>query len=100
MLLFSLTNRSATYQRYINSILFNYLNNFYIVYLNDILIYLDNELKHEIYIKKILSQLQNAKLQIDIKKTEFHVTCTKYLEFIVTTKDIKVNFEKVAIITF
>jgi len=43
---FRLINGPATYQRYINNILFNYLNKFYIVYLDDILIYLDNKLKH------------------------------------------------------
>ena len=39
-------NGPATYQRYINDVLFNYLNEFYTVYLDDILIYSDNELKH------------------------------------------------------
>jgi len=37
-----------------NNVLFNYLNNFYIAYLDDILIYLDNELEYELYIKKVL----------------------------------------------
>ena len=43
---FGLINRLATYQRYINNVLFNYLNKFYIVYLDNILIYLDNKLKY------------------------------------------------------
>ena len=43
---FGLTNRPATYQRYINNVLFDYLNKSYIVYLDNILIYSDNELKH------------------------------------------------------
>ena len=50
------------YQWYINNILFNYLNKFYIVYLDDILIYLDNKLKHQVYIKKALKRLQNVGL--------------------------------------
>jgi hypothetical protein len=37
-----------------NNILFNYLNDFYIAYLNNILIYSNNELEHELYIKKVL----------------------------------------------
>jgi len=37
-----------------NDVLFNYLDDFYIAYLNDILIYLDNELEYELYIKKVL----------------------------------------------
>jgi len=43
---FRLINRLAMYQRYINNVLFNYLNKFCIVYLDDILIYLNNKLKY------------------------------------------------------
>jgi hypothetical protein len=42
------------YQRYINKVLFNYLNDFCIVYLNNILIYSDNVLKYKHYIKLVL----------------------------------------------
>jgi hypothetical protein len=45
------------YQQYINDILFNYLNVFYIVYLNNILIYLENLLKHKTYVKLVLKRL-------------------------------------------
>jgi hypothetical protein len=37
-----------------NDILFNYLDDFYIAYLDNILIYSDDELEHELYIKKVL----------------------------------------------
>ena len=37
-----------------NEVLFDYLNEFYTTYLNDILIYLDNALEYENYIKLIL----------------------------------------------
>ena len=57
MLLFGLTNGLATYQRYINDVLFNYLNVFYMAYLNDILIYSNNELEHQEHIKKVLIRL-------------------------------------------
>jgi len=43
---FRLMNGPVTYQRYINNVLFNYLNKFYMAYLDNILIYLDNELEH------------------------------------------------------
>jgi hypothetical protein len=54
VLLFGLTNSPATYQRYINKVLFNYLNNFCTAYLNNILIYSNNVLKHKHYIKLVL----------------------------------------------
>ena len=40
-----------------NNVLFNYLNNFYTAYLNNIIIYSNNELEHETYIKKVLERL-------------------------------------------
>src|SRR5204862_8010545 len=79
---FGLTNGPATYQRYMNNILFDYLDDFCTAYLNDILIYSDNELEHEEHVKKVLQYLRNAGLQADIKKSEFSVKQTKYLGFI------------------
>jgi len=40
-----------------NDVLFDYLDDFCTAYLNDILIYLDNELEHETYMKKVLDRL-------------------------------------------
>ncbi len=37
-----------------NDMLFDYLDDFYTTYLDNILIYLENELDYEIYIKKVL----------------------------------------------
>ena len=45
-----------------NNMLFNYLDNFYIVYLNNILIYSNNKLKYKLHIKKVLKQLHNIGL--------------------------------------
>jgi hypothetical protein len=66
-------------------VLFDYLDNFCTTYLDNILIYSDNVLKHKHYIKLVLQRLQEAGLQVNIKKTEFHVTHTKYLGFIIST---------------
>ena len=68
-----------------NEVLFDYLDEFCTVYLDNILIYSDNALEHENYVKLVLQYLREAGLQVDIKKTEYHVTCTKYLGFIIST---------------
>jgi len=81
-----------------NNVLFNYLNDFYTAYFNNIIIYSDNKLEHETYIKKVLDCFYNAGLQVDIKKCEFEVKRTKYLKFIVSTSSIKVDLEKVKVI--
>ena len=57
VMLFNLCNESVLFQEYINNTLCKHLNKFYTAYLNDILIYFDNELKHDIHVKLILRKL-------------------------------------------
>ena len=59
---FRLINGPATYQWYINDILFDYLNKFCTAYLDNILIYSDNKLKHQVHVKKVLERLRNTGL--------------------------------------
>ena len=59
---FGLTNGPATYQRYMNDVLFDYLDEFCTAYLDDILVYSDDELEHQVHVKKVLERLRNAGL--------------------------------------
>jgi hypothetical protein len=68
------------------------------MYLNNILIYLKNLLEYKTYVKLVLERLRETELQANIKKSEFKVTCIKYLGFIILTADIKVNKSKTEII--
>jgi hypothetical protein len=80
---FKLVNVSSTFQRYINWALQDFLNKFCSVYVNDILIFTNESLhQHQNHVQKILLQLQEVSLQIDINKCEFEVKSTKYLGFI------------------
>ena len=54
ILFFGLYNGPAFFQRYINNVLFDYLNNFCTAYVDDIFIYLKNPKNYEIQVKKIL----------------------------------------------
>jgi hypothetical protein len=49
-------------------------------------------------VKKVLERLQNARLQVDIRKCKFGVKRTKYLGFIVSTDSIKTDLDKVKIV--
>ena len=91
---FGLTNGPATYQRFMNDVLFDYLDDFCTAYLDDILIYSENELDHQEHVRKVLLRLREAGLQADIRKSEFSVTRTKYLGFYVSTDGIAVDPEK------
>ena len=81
-----------------NDVLFDYLDDFCTAYLDDILIYSDNELEHTEHVCKVLQRLINAGLQADIKKSEFGVTRTKYLGFIISTDSIETDLEKTSAI--
>jgi hypothetical protein len=95
---FGLTNGPAAFQRFVNDLFMDCLDHFLTIYLDDILIYSQNELDHEIQVKKVLNQLRQAGLQTDIKKCEFHVKQTKYLGFIISTEGIEVDSVKIKII--
>jgi len=84
---FKLVNVWSIFQRYINRVLWDFLNEFYSVYVNNILIFTDELLhQHWNHVWKILLWLWEAGLQIDIDKCEFEVKSIKYLEFILKVK--------------
>jgi hypothetical protein len=45
-----------------NIVLFDYLDDFYIIYLNDIFIYSDNKLEHKEHVCKVLLRLRKTGL--------------------------------------
>jgi len=59
---FKLTNSFTTFQKYLNKTLIKYLNQFCSAYINNILIYLEDLAKYNIYILLVLEQLKAAKL--------------------------------------
>src|SRR5436190_16123857 len=94
-MLFKLTNMSAMFQKLINHVLYDYLNEFVIAYLNDIIIYFKNKKNHKKHVKKILKKLQEKNLYLKSKKCKFHKQQVKYLEYIVTTEKLEMNSEKI-----
>jgi hypothetical protein len=51
VLLFKLTNGLATFQRYINDVLFDLLNITYTIYLDDIIIFSNNPVEHKAHVR-------------------------------------------------
>ncbi|XP_044718021.1 reverse transcriptase (RNA-dependent DNA polymerase) domain-containing protein [Hirsutella rhossiliensis] len=94
---FGLTGAPATFQRYINHTLRDFLDEFCSAYIDDILIYSSGSLAdHRNKVKQVLARLRNAGLQIDIDKCDFEAKSVKYLGFIVEAgKGIRVDPEKV-----
>ena len=98
MLLFKLTNESISFQQYMNDVLWDFLNDFCQVYLDNILIYSKMKKKHRNHVKLVLSQLREAELQVNIRKCEFNVEETVFLEVIVSELDLRMNLSKVTVI--
>ncbi|KAL3708702.1 hypothetical protein TMatcc_006686 [Talaromyces marneffei ATCC 18224] len=92
---FGLTNGPATFQRLVNDLFMDCLDQFLIAFVDDLLIYSENEIEHEIHVKRVLERLREAGLQAAIHKCEFHVTRTKFLGFILTPEGIEVDQEKI-----
>ena len=98
---FGMTNAFNTFQQYINWILHQYLNNFCSVYLNNVLIFTNGtQSEHHKHVNKMLNCFNKTGLFLNIKKCEFEVTRTKYLEFIVNAGvSIQMDPEKIKVIT-
>jgi hypothetical protein len=69
---FGLTNAPASFQHFINDILWPYLNMFITAYLNDILIYSNNLNDHQNHVLKVLEALSKASLHLKPEKCKFH----------------------------
>lgn len=97
---FGLTGAPATFQRYVNHTLREYLDEFVSAYLDDTLVFSDGSLAdHRHKVKLVLQKLQEAGLQLDIDKCEFECQSVKYLGFIIEVgKGIRMDPEKVAAI--
>ena len=95
--LFGLTSAPATFQRYINDTLREFLDEFVSAYIDDVLIYSDGSLKdYRKKVKKVLLRLQEASLQVDINKCEFETRSVKYLGFIIDArKGIRIDPKKI-----
>jgi hypothetical protein len=95
---FGLTNAPATFQRMINEVLKEYIDNFVIVYLDDILIYSDTLEEHEQHVHQVLETLQAANLLVEPEKCQFHVQEVNFLGHIISPGQIKMDPAKVAAI--
>jgi hypothetical protein len=68
---FGLKNAPPTFQRLMNDILKEFLDEFVVVYIDDILIYSENFEEHIEHIRKVFEKLREVKLKIKLKKCKF-----------------------------
>ena len=72
VILFGLTGVPATFQRYINWVLRDYLDEFCTVYVDDILIYTSGSLRdYKAKVHMVLGKLWEIKLTLNVNKYQF-----------------------------
>ncbi len=98
VMFFELINEFASFQHYINDVLFDCLHKFCQTYLNDILIYSKILKEHRTHVKEVLDKLREVDLQIDIDKCEFKIQKISFLELLIFINDLQMNSRKVDVI--
>ncbi len=92
---FGLTNAPATFQRLMNYVLHDYLNDFVVVYLDDILVCSDTFKEHLAHIRKVFIKLQEANLVIKLKKCKFGQRKIKFLRHTIGTDRLRTDPENI-----
>jgi hypothetical protein len=92
---FGLTNAPASFQRWINEVLSDYLDISCIAYLDDILIYLDDLEQYRQHVRKILERVEEVGLMLKVSKCEFHRHRMEYLGYIISPMAMSIDPEKV-----
>ena len=95
---FELTNAPTIFQIYINKTLRKLINVICVIYLNDILIFNENSTKHRLHVQRVLKRLKNYELYINLKKCEFDIDEIDFLNFIISTKEIRMNSKRIQMI--
>jgi len=92
---FGLTGAPATFQHYINDVLRPFLDLFCTAYIDDVLVYSKTLREHRHHVRQVLVALQEAGLQLDIDKCEFHQEQVLYLGLIISREGIKMDPTKI-----
>jgi len=95
VLQFGFTNAPATFQRRINNVLREHLDEFVMAYLDDIIIYSTSKEEHEEHVEWVLKRLQEEQIPIAIEKCEFFTRKTDFVGFIIEPGQLSIDPKKI-----
>jgi len=95
---FGLTNMPASFQRWVNEILSEYLYIFCVAYLDDILIFSQCLEDNREHVRTILKQVKETGLILKASKCEFHTMETEYLGYMISPQGLRMDEEKIQMI--
>ncbi len=88
---FNLINTLMIFQVYINYILYDLVDDFYIIYLDNILVFFKIKKEYYQYLELIIKCLWHAELYTNFKKYDFFKTEVKYLDFLINKNNLCMN---------
>ena len=91
---FGLTNAPATFQKYINWVLREKLDQEGVAYVDNILVTGHDQLTHREKVQKILMKLYKAGLRAKLAKCRFEVPRVEFLEYVVGKEGVSTKTEK------
>ena len=92
---FGLTNGPTAFQRFMNNIFGDLLDQCVVVYLDNILIYSDNPEQHTKHVREVLRHLRKHGLYAQAKKCEWHRNSVEFLGYIMSSEGLAMADDKI-----
>lgn len=92
---FGLCNSPPSFQKWMNSLLGDYIDSFALVYLDDVLIYSKTLEDHKKHVRQVLERFEKEKLIVNKSKCHFSQRSLTFLGFEISSKGILPSKEKV-----